>query len=425
MQKTLLFLLAFFARSIVIFHKPKIIGITGTVGKTTVTSHVHAYLQKTLPDKYIWYSKEHYNWEYWLPLTIIGAKTGGKNPLKWIYVFWVAFSRFFRRYPDYLILEYGIDHPWEMDFLLGIAIPDIAILTEIAPNHIEQFWSFDLYKNEKLKLMHVAWVLIIHDSLRNCIDREAIYYGNGAMSEIDASHIQVTPDGTTAQVHFHHQNYDLHVRAIGAFHIVNILPLYALADRLSLPIDKISEYALSAPSEPGRSNIFDWVCNTTIIDGSYNGWYLPIHSWLITMKSLLSSHRLVFLLWDMRELGTQTEFLHQKLAEEILEIFPHHSWDVSFFLVGKYMETYVAPILGQKFETHQFLSSREAGREIKKYLSRDSSQPCILYVKWSQNTIFLEEAIELLLLNPRDTEKLCRQTSDWKRKKEIFFKSLN
>lgn len=53
MQKTLLFLLAFFARSIVIFHKPKIIGITGTVGKTTVTSHVHAYLQKTLPGKYI------------------------------------------------------------------------------------------------------------------------------------------------------------------------------------------------------------------------------------------------------------------------------------------------------------------------------------------------------------------------------------
>jgi len=39
-----------------------------------------------------------------------------------------------------------------MDFLMDIAIPDIAILTEVAPNHIEQFGTFDLYKKEKLKI---------------------------------------------------------------------------------------------------------------------------------------------------------------------------------------------------------------------------------------------------------------------------------
>jgi UDP-N-acetylmuramyl pentapeptide synthase len=79
-----------------------------------------------------------------------------------------------------------------MDFLLSIATPDIAIITEVAPNHLEQFGTFDLYKKEKLKITHKAKDLIIHDTLRDSIERDAFYYGTGAMSEIDASHIDIS-----------------------------------------------------------------------------------------------------------------------------------------------------------------------------------------------------------------------------------------
>lgn len=74
-----------------------------------------------------------------------------------------------------------------MDFLLGIAVPDIAIITEIAPNHLEQFGTFERYKAEKFKLIESARELIIHDSLRDSVEREALYYGNGGMSEISVS----------------------------------------------------------------------------------------------------------------------------------------------------------------------------------------------------------------------------------------------
>jgi UDP-N-acetylmuramyl pentapeptide synthase len=255
MQKIILSLLSFFAHNIVRWHKPIIIGITGTVGKTTVTAHVHAYLSRMMPTETIGYSPDHYNGEYGLPLTIIGAKTGGKNPLKWLWVFFIAISQFFRSYPRYLVLEYGLDHPGEMDAMLDIAIPDVAIITEIAPNHIEQFGNFDAYKREKLKIIVHARELIIHDSLRNSIEREATYYGAGAMSQIDASHIDITPTGTSARVHFARRDYDISVRAFGAFHIVNLLPLYALSQIYSLPVDQIAEYAGLAHSEPGRSSI--------------------------------------------------------------------------------------------------------------------------------------------------------------------------
>lgn len=377
-----------------------------------------------MPTETVWYSPDHYNGEYGLPLTIIGAKTGGKNPLKWLWVFVIAISQFFRSYPRYMVLEYGIDHPGEMDFMLSIAIPDVAIITEIAPNHIEQFGNFDLYKKEKLKIVSYAWELIIHDSLRNSIEREAIYYGTGAMSQIDASHIEIVPTGTHAHVHFTHRDYDLTVHAFGGFHIVNLLPLYALSQIYSLHADGVAEYASLAHGEPGRSGIFSGIGGSMIIDGSYNWWYLALHAGISTMRSFSSSHRLIFILGDMRELGAETEELHKRLAEEITDILPHHDPDIVFFLVGPYMRQYILPILEKKYTVTSLLSSRVAGQEIKKLLIKKSKKPTMIYVKGSQNTIFLEEAIEILLDDPTDRVRLCRQTPDWKRKKEEFFRSL-
>lgn len=424
MQNIILFLLAFCARHIVSYHKPKIIGITGTVWKTTVTAHVHKYLSHVLPEEIVWYSQNHYNGEYWLPLTIIGARTGWKNPLKWLCVFGVALTRFFRPYPRYLVLEYGIDHPGEMDFLLSIAIPDIAIITEIAPNHLEQFGTFELYRAEKFKLVESARELIIHDSHRSSVEREALYYGTGGMSEISVSHMEISPSGTSAKVHFHRMNYDLHIWSLWEFHITNILPLYGIAEIWGLPLDAISRYASLARSEPGRSVVLDGIAGSILIDGSYNGGYLALHAGIDSLTSFSSSHRLVFVLGDMRELGDDTESIHIRLADEIREMFQYQHEDVFFYLVWPSMQQYILPILEKDFCVESFVSSRLAGKAVQKLLKKNSAKPTMVYIKWSQNTIFLEEAVEILLANPDDVSQLCRQSPEWKRKKDEFFKSL-
>ncbi len=90
------------------------------------------------------------------------------------------------------------------------------------------------------------------------------------MSQIDASHIEIVPTGTHARVHFAHRDYDLTVHAFGGFHIVNLLPLYALSQIYSLHADGVAEYASLAHGEPGRSSIFSGIGGSMIIDGSYN-----------------------------------------------------------------------------------------------------------------------------------------------------------
>ena len=76
LQSFFLSILAFFARSIIHIHRPYIIGITGTVGKTTITGHVREFLIDAYGSGEVMASLYQYNGEYGLPLTIIGARTG-------------------------------------------------------------------------------------------------------------------------------------------------------------------------------------------------------------------------------------------------------------------------------------------------------------------------------------------------------------
>jgi UDP-N-acetylmuramoyl-tripeptide--D-alanyl-D-alanine ligase len=168
MQKIILSLLAYLARAIIMRHKPYVIGVTGSIGKTTLTTYISEYLRLIYGESAVDVSPYHYNGEYGLPLTIIGAKTGGKNPLLWIIAFTKGIVTYLKRsYPKYIILEYGIDHSGEMEYLVSIVKPDIAVLSVVVPTHMEQFGSFERYRRAKLLLVESAKSYsIVHESLR-------------------------------------------------------------------------------------------------------------------------------------------------------------------------------------------------------------------------------------------------------------------
>jgi hypothetical protein len=107
-----------------------------------------------------------------------------------------------------------------------------------------------------------------------------------------------------------------------------------------------------------------------------------------------------------------------------VDIFSHQMDDVYFYLVGPYMTEYVLPILKWRVHAEAFLSSRDAGQASKDILNKNHAKPAMIYAKWSQNTIFLEEAVEMLLANASDVSMLCRQTLEWRDKKRKFFDSL-
>jgi UDP-N-acetylmuramyl pentapeptide synthase len=134
---------------------------------------------------------------------------------------------------------------------------------------------------------------------------------------------------------------------------------------------------------------------------------------------LYENHKLIFVLWDMRELWVVSEFAHKSIAEKILNAS-------AIFTVWPQMYEYLKPEL--EIKKYQWflksgLSSREIWKNVKKYLKDNQDTQYIILFKWSQNTIFTEEALACLLTQT-EQKKLPRQSISWKQKKEMFFKSV-
>lgn len=156
MKQIILGLLALLTKQIIKKHRPFIIGVTGTVGKTTATNFIYDFL-RTLHGDRVYMSPYNYNGEFGIPMTILQTRSPYRNPFLWIWIFIKGTLMLFQKsYPRYLVLEYGIDHPGEMDFMVNIAPPDIAVILNISKNHVESFPIFRDYIEEKMKLAKAA-----------------------------------------------------------------------------------------------------------------------------------------------------------------------------------------------------------------------------------------------------------------------------
>jgi UDP-N-acetylmuramoyl-tripeptide--D-alanyl-D-alanine ligase len=231
MQKIILSLLALLARAIIHKHKPYIIGVTGSIGKTTLTTYIAEYLKLIYSEKDVSISPYHYNGEYGLPLTIMGAKTGGKNLLLWILAFGRGIVTYVKRsYPKYIVLEYGIDHPGEMEYLVSIVKPDIAVLSVVVPTHMEQFGSFDRYHKAKLLLVESAKSLaIVHESQRAFVTRDDVrFYGKDTTSYAYVTRAEQSIGGIDTTLMSGEQEYSLILPSFGVYQAENILPPYLI-----------------------------------------------------------------------------------------------------------------------------------------------------------------------------------------------------
>src|SRR3989344_4004543 len=151
MLKSLLhYWLRFFSKKILNKYKPDIVGITGSVGKTSAKEAVAAVLQNKFTVRS---SAKNYNNEVGLPLTIIGVeKTPGKSIWGWAAVFLKAKKLILMRdknYPQILVLEMGADKPGDIEYLTEFAPCKVGVLTFISHAHTEFFKTIKKITQEK------------------------------------------------------------------------------------------------------------------------------------------------------------------------------------------------------------------------------------------------------------------------------------
>ncbi|MDD3506625.1 MAG: Mur ligase family protein [Sulfurimonas sp.] len=405
------------------------------MGKSSTQSAIYAAIK----DNVSAYAS-HGNSETGVPLGILGIK-----PTSYSFASWVKMCA---RAPfgvgnllgkKYLVLEMGIDDPFppkNMEYLLTIARPDIAISLNIAGPHLMQFEKLlprDIKSAEErrefiLKEMGREDTKIITQSgcrtgIYNADDKniaqfmskklsaKLLTFGTDEKNTIFYKNYKANLSGTTFE--FGYQD-----RVITLFFEKKILPkdyqeTFAATILASLELGlEINQIQISLQKNfilpPGRASVFDGIKDSTIIDSSYNASKKSVLAFLKLCEDLKkeTGKTVTFLFGDMRELGNEAEIEHKEVMDKIEKVVDY------LYLVGDLTKQYVferAQSCENILEVKHFTNSREAG----KYLENNISHGTILLAKGSQNTIFLEEAIKYVLANKEDAKKLCRQEKYW------------
>lgn len=359
-----LYYLRFWAKLKISKIKPIIIGVTGSAGKTSCVAAIEAILKS----KYTVKTTGGANSESGIPLSILDLKMTDYSFFDWLRVLILApvqaFSTLHSPF-SILVCEMGIDEltpPKNMDYLLSIVQPKIGVFLNVYPVHTQQMQSVENIFAEKSKLIK---------SLPS--DGTAIINSNYEI-ETKAKVIKFKDDGTP------------------------IPP--ALAVGKIFGINKMPKFELPA----GRGNIFEGINNSKIIDSSYNSSPIPTKNALEKLAKE-PGHKIA-VLGDMRELGDLAEQEHIKLADVAKK-----SADV-VITVGPLWQKYA------KFE-HQFDNFYQAGKFLQTFIKKGD----VILFKGSQNTIFLEGAVEMILADKSDISKLCRRGKFWEKQRQKILSS--
>jgi len=428
LKKAIAYILKTESRLVLWKYKPKVIAITGSVGKTSTKDAVYAVLSKI---SYVRKSEKSFNSEIGLPLTILGVPNGWSNPMTWLSnIFkglWLFLNPFGAQYPKWLVLEVGVGKPGDIEQTAAWLKTDVVIITAIGetPAHIEFFESRKHLIEEKAELIKTLkkdGLLILNTDDETVLEMKSktknlvMTYGFKEGAEILGSgdsisyNEQGVPEGIIFRVDEVGKSLPVIIDGVfGRNHVYASLAALALASALKLNMLGATEALKNYDVPPGRMRLLKGISGTLIIDDTYNSSPFACESALKTLGEIKSSGRKIAILGDMLELGKHTHDAHKnigKIAEEFADVL---------VVVGPRSVAIKEGAIeaGMATEIPEFLDSNLAGNFIKTLIQKGD----IILIKGSQG-MRMERVVEAVLLDYKNKSKLLvRQDPEWLAKK--------
>ncbi len=279
-----------------------LIGLTGSAGKTTTkeaVAHVLASRFRVLK------SEGNFNNHFGLPLTLLRLENDD----------------------EMAVIEMGMSHAGEISALAKIALPDVGIVTNVAPVHLENFDSIEGIAAAKRELIealpsHGTAILNLDDEFVRQFGRgfagKVLTYGLDPRAQVRAENLQsLGADGSQFDVIVDGTRHPVRLPLVGSHNVYNALASIAAAmDRgISLADAAASLASLKPANRRGEVLHFG---NITLIDDCYNSNPKALNAMVDALAAMKAARRIV-VAGEMLELGPASEGMHRECGHHMAE----------------------------------------------------------------------------------------------------------
>ena len=268
--------------------------ITGSVGKTTtreMTAAIVSQRYRTLS------SRKNFNNEFGLPLTLFRIDSD----------------------TEWAMVELGMNHPGEISRLAEICLPDIGVIINIGPVHLEGVGSIEgvmQAKGELLdKIKRSGRVVLNMDDdrvrqLAQKTDLPVTFFGESPGARIRSESVQEKGNGISFTLVLPEETVDVDLKIPGTFMVSNALAAAAVGHLLGISGPEIKAGLEAFRPVEGRMSILETENGVHIINDTYNANPAAVKVAIETLCSLKGDQRGVLVFADMLELGDRSEALH-------------------------------------------------------------------------------------------------------------------
>lgn len=412
------FFLALVARSVLRRYRPKVVMVTGSVGKTSTKDAVATVLMTRF---YVRKSEKSFNSEFGVPFTILGVENPWHNPAAWLAIMKRALALLLlpNHYPTMLVLEVGSGKPGDLAHILSFATPDAVVVTALPeiPVHVEAYATPEAVREEEFSPAYAlapGAPLIVSSDCQyapECARRTSarvITYGTHDsivhLSDTTFYEEKGIVAGMRATVRVGDEERSLVAKgSVGATQILPAAAAIATGLAFDIPLDESLKALDAYEPPPGRGRLLTGRGESLLIDDSYNSSPAAVEQALAALASFPHAKRRVAILGDMLELGRYSVMEHQRIA-----VVADESADL---VVGVGIRARAFAAVSKHAKSLHYDDARAAAAD---FPSRVEPGDVIL-IKGSQS-IRTERIVEALLANPAESHRLVRQERAWKKK---------
>lgn len=360
---------------------------------------------------------------------VLGCENAWFNPVLWLLNIFEGLRIIFfeKNYPEWLVLELGVERPDDMARLVSWIKPHIAVITALAdiPVHIEFFKDAESLIKEKSKILKNLnaedFAILNHDDklvydLKEKTKAQIFSYGFEEGADLLASNYRLIlreeekktiPEGITFKVD--HKGNSVPIRFLNAFGRHQVYPALAaltVGVAAGLNLVEMAESLKDYESPPGRLRLLRGVKNTFILDDTYNASPTAAAAAIEVLRDLPAKRKIV-VLGDMMELGRYTIEAHKTIGLKLAQVAD------LVFTVGLRAKFAAEGLKEKGFEVKNIFEFSTAD-EAKKELEKNMKEGDLILIKGSQS-MRMEKIVEEIMVEPEKAEELLvRQDKTWK-----------